>query len=86
MVKIPGKFVLFGAIAAAAVVIPGVLGPMGLQDAYAARGDQSNDATNTAENALVQANVQANVNAKDVVDVNNNDVAVCVIARDCTNR
>ena len=78
MIKIPNKLVIFGAVAAAALVVPGVLGPLAFQEAEAAR-DQRNEATQTARENLVnvQAQVQANVDA----DVRNNNV--CVIVETC---
>ncbi len=79
MAKIPNKFVLFGAVAIAALAVPGLLGPMAAQHAYAEHqtaAHQSNEATQTAEKNLV--NVQAAVQANADVDVN--DVTVCVLA------
>ena len=74
---------IFGAIAAAALVVPSVLG--GFQAAYADHRathiDQSAQAFNQAENALVQAAVAANA-AVDV-DVRNNEVRACVIVENC---
>ena len=76
MAKIQNKLVIFGAIAAAALVIPGLLGPLGFQQADAAR-DTRQDATALARGVVaVAANVQADV------DVDNNNV--CVIAETCT--
>jgi hypothetical protein len=77
MIKIPNKLVIFGAVAAAALVVPAMLGPLALPQAYADHTNQSNRAINEqTDNVLaVGANVQANV---DVDDVN-----VCVIARTC---
>lgn len=76
MIKTPKNLVIFGAVAAAALVVPGMLGPVLLPEAYADH-NQSNRAVNEqTDNVLaVGANVQANV---DVSDVN-----VCVIARTC---
>ncbi len=76
MTRISSKFVILGAIAAAALVIPGMLGPLGFQEAQAAK-DQSNNAINTATAGVLAANVNVQANA-DVSDVN-----VCVIARTC---
>ena len=79
MAKIPNKLVLFGAIAAAALVVPGVLGPLMFQEAEATHrqghSDNSQNAVNRAGDTLVnvQANVQANVN----------DVTACIIVEDC---
>ena len=76
MAKIQNKFVIFGAIAAAALAVPGVLGPLTFEEAYATHNEQSNRASQEARNNVlnVQAIVQANV---DVRDVN-----VCVITQD----
>lgn len=75
MIKIPNKVVILGAIAAATLVIPGILGPLGLQQAEAAR-DQRNEATQFARGVVAaNANVQANV------DVDN--VNVCVVVETC---
>jgi hypothetical protein len=81
MTKLPNKLVIFGAVAAAALAVPGVLGPLMFEDAYAthrSRAELSNDQTNQAENVLAQANVGVNAN----VDVN--DVTACVIVGTCT--
>ena len=76
------KFVLFGAIAAAALVVPGVLGPLVFEEAYAQdRGPRNEQSANALQNAhgLVNAQVAvpANVNVQDV------DVAVtaCVLSQ-----
>jgi hypothetical protein len=78
MVKTPNKFVLFGAVAAAALAVPGLLGPLMFEEAYAARenkNEQSARSFNQAGDSLVnvQANVPANVNVQDV------DVTACVL-------
>jgi hypothetical protein len=79
MTKLPNKLVLFGAIAAAALVIPGTLGPLAFQEAEATHrqghNDNSQEAVNRAGDTLVnvQANVQANVN----------DVTACIIVENC---
>jgi hypothetical protein len=75
MAKIPNKLVVFGAVAAAALVIPGMLGPLVFQEAEARHNEQSQEAINRAGNTLVnvQANVQANVN----------DVTVCLVTGTC---
>jgi hypothetical protein len=80
LINIPNKLVLFGAVAAAALVIPGTLGPLVFQEAEARHeGDrhteQSQNAVNRAGDTLlnVQANVQAQVT----------DVTVCLVVDDC---
>ena len=58
-------------ILAAALIVPGVLAPLGFQEAHAAKpGDieESGNAINRAENALAQVAVQANANVE-VADV-----------------
>jgi hypothetical protein len=78
MVKSPNRLLIFGAVAAAALVVPGLLGgPLGFQQADAAK-DQRIDAVQTAE-GVVAANVNANVG----VDVSNNEVTACVIVKNC---
>jgi predicted polyphosphate/ATP-dependent NAD kinase len=77
MANIPNKLVIFGAVAVAALVVPGLVGPLMFDEAYAAtEKEQSNSASQTAKDTVVnvQAAVQANV---DVQDVN-----VCVITQD----
>jgi hypothetical protein len=76
MVKIPNKLVIFGAVAAAALIIPGTLGPLALPEAYADH-NQSNRAVQNAAAGVLAANVNVQANA-DVSDVN-----ICVIARTC---
>jgi predicted polyphosphate/ATP-dependent NAD kinase len=78
MTKLPNKLVIFGAVAVAALVVPGLVGPLMFDEAYAAtEKEQSNSASQTAKDTVVnvQAAVQANV---DVQDVN-----VCVITTEC---
>jgi hypothetical protein len=76
MVKIPNKLFIFGVVAAAALVVPGLAGPLMFGEAYAI-GDksQSNHASQQAEDNVVnvQAAVQANVN----------DLNVCVLTSEC---
>jgi hypothetical protein len=79
MIKIPNKLVIFGAVAAAALAVPGVLGPLMFEEAHAARdnnNEQSAEALNRAGDSLVnvQAAVGANVNAQDV------SVTACILA------
>jgi hypothetical protein len=77
MANIPNKLFIFGAVAAAALVVPGLVGPLMFDEAYAI-GDksQSNHASQQAQDNVVnvQAAVQANVN----------DLNVCVLADTCT--
>ena len=77
MAKIQNKFVIFGAIAAAALAVPGLLGPLMFQEAEAARDQRNTAIQNAAGLVALNANVQANV------DVSKNAVAVCVITEDC---
>lgn len=73
--KIPNNFVIFGAIAAAALVIPGTLGPLLFQEAQADLDLAQDRVEQTAEGV-----VAANVNAQVGVEVSDNQVAVCVVA------
>jgi hypothetical protein len=76
MTKLPNKLVIFGAVAVAALVVPGLVGPLMFDEAYAAtEKEQSNRASQTADDTLVnvQAAVQANID----------DVNVCVIVEEC---
>ena len=83
MIKVPNTLVLFGAIAAAALVIPGVLGPLGFQQADAAR-DQSQAIERVQQNAAAGvAAVNANVAANVGVNVEDNEVAACAIIAEC---
>jgi hypothetical protein len=76
MAKIFSPLVIVGALAAAALVIPAMLGPAVFQQAEAAR-DTRQDATAFARGVVAAAaNVQADV------DVDNNNV--CVVAETCT--
>ena len=79
MINIPNKFVIFGAAAAAALVVPGVLGPL-FQEAAAAP-DQSNRGTQNAIAGIAALNlgVQANAN----VEVEDNEVAACAVIAAC---
>lgn len=80
--KIPNNFVIFGAIAAAALVIPGTLGPLLFQEAQAQRGqDQAIGRVQQTAEGVVAANV--NVGANVAVDVSENNVAACVIVSEC---
>jgi hypothetical protein len=78
MVNLPNKFVIFGAVAVAALAVPGLVGPLMFEEAYAiAEKSQSNRASQQAEDNVVnvQAAVQANA---DVRDIN-----VCVLTSEC---
>lgn len=80
MTKLQNRFVVFGAIAAAALAVPGVLGPLTFEEAYAQEARANNKATANL------VNVQAAVAVNDVVEdsLNNNDVTVCVAANNCS--
>ena len=85
MIKIPNKLVIFGAVAAAALAVPGVLGPLMFEEAYADhRGRDVNQETGPQFATGVVA-LNAAANANDVVDVKvqDNEVAACVIVGDC---
>jgi hypothetical protein len=84
MSKLQNKLAVFGAIAAAALAVPGVLGPLMFEEAYAQRNEQSANALQNVRGLIVvQAAVPANVNVQDV-DV---DVVACVIAEGpCTTK
>jgi hypothetical protein len=76
MVKVPNKFIIFGAVAAAALVVPGLAGPLMFDEAYAVSENENSQKANQRadDNVLnVQAVVQANVQ----------DTNVCVIVEDC---
>lgn len=77
MTKISNKLVIFGAVAVAALVVPGLAGPLMFDEAYATHNEQSNNANQQAKNNLV--NVQAAVQA------NLDDLQVCVITADSCN-
>lgn len=81
MEKISNKLLLFGAVTAAALVVPGVLGSLVFQEAQAQSGvEQAIDQVGTATGAIaVNANVGANVG----VNVEDNEVAACVIVGEC---
>jgi hypothetical protein len=76
MKTVSNKFLIVGAVAAAALVVPGLVGPLMFDEAYAVSNrEQSNRASQTADDTLVnvQAAVQANID----------DVNVCVIVEEC---
>jgi hypothetical protein len=67
----------------AALVIPGLLGPLGLQQAEAAR-DQSQAIEKVDQNAKAGvAAINANVGANVGVNVEDNEVAACAIIAEC---
>ena len=63
MVKVPNKLVVFGVVAAAALAVPGVLGPLMFDQAYAAR-DNTNKCNNNAQGVTI--GVCANVSVEDI--------------------
>jgi hypothetical protein len=70
MANIPNKLVIFGAVAAAALVVPGLVGPLLFDEAYAAtEKEQSNRAVQTARDNVVNAQIAVGANV-DVQDVN----------------
>jgi broad specificity polyphosphatase/5'/3'-nucleotidase SurE len=76
------KFVLFGAIAAAALVIPSVASSLMLEEAYAQRAgdvEQSANAIQRSGDNLVNAQVAVPAN----VNVQVTDVNACIIVEDC---
>jgi len=75
MTKIPNKLVIFGAVAAAALVVPGVLGPLMFQEAYADHrtGHRQTGIQNAA------GVVAANVGVQAQVGLENNDIANCLV-------
>jgi predicted small lipoprotein YifL len=76
MKTVSNKFLIIGAVAVAALVVPGLGGPLMFGEAYAVSDkEQSNRANQNADDNVL--NVQA------VVQANVQDVNVCVIARDC---
>ena len=82
MAYIPNKLLIFGAVAAAALAVPGLLGPQIFQEAEARHNDEHNpqaSANNRATGNVV--NLQAAVAVADAL--NQNDVTICVIARNC---
>jgi hypothetical protein len=80
MTKLQNRFVIFGAIAAAALVVPGVLGPLMFEEAYAQSSTREQSARavqNAAGVVVAQVAVPANVNVE-VTDVN-----ACIIVDEC---
>lgn len=72
MIKIQNKLVIFGAVAAAALAVPGVLGPLMFEDAYAL--EQRQRGIQTAAGV-----VAANVGVQAEVGLENNDIANCLV-------
>jgi hypothetical protein len=81
MINIPNKLVIFGAVAAAALVVPGVVGALTFQQAYADHQTQAID--RVEQNARGLVNVQANVQAQVQANVEDNEVAVCAVIAEC---
>ena len=81
MKKLSNKFVLFGVVAAAALAVPGVLGPLMFEEAYAHHRDVHQEVGPQRAVGVVAANVGANVNAD--VNVEDNEVAACVLTGEC---
>jgi hypothetical protein len=82
MIKVPNKLVIFGAVAAAALAVPGVLSPLMFEEAYAHHRDVHQETGQQRAVGVVALN--AAVNANDVVDINRNDVTACVLVDQCT--
>lgn len=82
MIKIPNKLVIFGAVAAAALAVPGVLGPLMFEEAYANHRDTHQNVGPQTAVGVVAANVGANIAAD--VAIENNDVTACVLTGECT--
>jgi hypothetical protein len=81
MIKISNKLVIFGAVAAAALAVPGVLGPLMFEDAYAAQDQRQGGLQNAA------GVVAANVGVQAQVGLENNDIANClVVTGDCSTQ
>jgi hypothetical protein len=82
MANIPNKLVLFGAVAAAALAVPSLLSPLMFEQAYANHRSQAIeevDQVAVGGLAAVNANIGANAN----VEVEDNQVAACVIVDRC---
>ena len=78
MTKIQNKLVIFGAIAAAALAVPGVLGPLMFEEANA----QATQRGVQQATGVAAINVGAQVNA----NVEENEVAVCAVIAECDVR
>ena len=78
MINIPNKFVIFGAVAAAALAVPGLVGPLMFDEAYAA-DDQSNNAIQKAKGNVINAQVALGAN----VAVEDTNVAACIVVSTC---
>ncbi len=81
MIKIPNKLVIFGAVAAAALAVPGVLSPLMFEEAYADHRRVNQETGQQTAVGVVALN--AAVNANDVVDISRNDVTACVLVDEC---
>jgi hypothetical protein len=81
MVKLPNKLVVLGAVAAAVLVVPGVLGPLMFEEAYAHHRDVHQEVGDQRAVGVVAANVGANVNAD--VAIEENEVTACVLVGEC---
>ena len=78
MINIPNKFVIFGAVAVAALAVPGLVGPLMFDEAYAA-DDQSNNAIQKAKGNVINAQVALGAN----VAVEDTNVAACIVVSTC---
>jgi hypothetical protein len=81
MTKIPNKLVIFGAVAAAALAVPGVLGPLMFEEAYATTRGERNQGAAAFQNAEGLINAQVAVPANVNVDDVNVAVAACVLSQ-----
>ena len=82
MINIPNKFVLLGAVAAAALAVPSLLSPLMFEQAYADHRSQAiGNVDQTAVGGLAAVNANLGVNAN--VEVEDNQVAACVIVNEC---
>jgi hypothetical protein len=81
MANIPNRLVIFGAVAAAALVVPGALGALTFQEAYANHQNQAIDRVEQTARGAIAANV--NVGANVAANVEDNQVAACVLVNDC---
>ena len=77
MKTVSNKFLIVGAVAAAVLVVPGVLGPLMFEDAYAAKENRQVGLQQAAGVVAANVGVQA--------QVENNDIANClVVTGDCS--
>jgi hypothetical protein len=77
MAYIPNKFVIFGAVAVAALAVPGLAGPLMFDEAYASHTDQSNEANQKAKGNVINAQLAIQANVDDT------DVAACIVVATC---